>query len=72
MGKTSHLQNIVHHQSVVFVRLAGTIYSNSINLIRCIYSMLGREITNSTVIHGVYIRSGQPYVLVPPNLRLRS
>jgi len=31
--------------------------------VRCIYGILGREITRHTVIYGVYIySSGQPYI----------
>ena len=43
----------------VSIGLARTIH------IRCIYGTFGREITNSTVIYGVYIRSG-------PTLRIHS
>ena len=51
---TRHEQQL---QSVyVWIGLARAVY------IRCLYGNIGREITKYTVIYGIYIRFGQPYI----------
>jgi len=45
----------------IFVGWARTIYIYT--YIRCTNGNLSREITIHTVIYGVYIRSGQPYII---------